>query len=72
MNNHCLDFVQTLGWILLVSDHHVDNNLKDILVSVYCGLIVNNLPKIDVGSVCALIILGIVDTTGIKPVSSNT
>ena len=31
--------------ISLVNDNHVDNNLKEILVYVYFGSIVNNQPK---------------------------
>ena len=31
--------------ISLVKDNHVDNNLKEILVYVYFGSIVNNQPK---------------------------
>ena len=30
------------GLISLVSDNHMDNNLKEILADVYFGLIVNN------------------------------
>ena len=44
-NNRYLDFVQTRGLISLDSDNHVDNNLKEIFVSVYYGSIVNNRPK---------------------------
>ena len=33
------------GLISLVNDNHVDNKLKDILVYVYLGSIVNNRPK---------------------------
>ena len=44
-NNHYLDFVQTRGLISLVNENHVDNNLKEILVYVYSGWIVNNRPK---------------------------
>ena len=32
----------TSGSISLVNDNHVDNNLKEILVYVYSGSIVNN------------------------------
>ena len=30
----------------LVNDNHVENNLKEILVCIYYGSIVNNLPKV--------------------------
>ena len=33
--------------ISLVNDNHMDNNLKEILVYVYLGSIVNNEPKHD-------------------------
>ena len=36
------------GLITLVNDNHMDNYLKEILVFVYYGLIVNNRPKTDV------------------------
>ena len=42
-NKMCLN--QRRGLILLVNDNHVDNNLKEILVYVYFGSIVNNLPQ---------------------------
>ena len=45
VNNRYLDFVQTRGWISLVNDNHVDNNLKEMLAFVYYGSIVNNRPK---------------------------
>ena len=35
----------TRGLISLVNDNHIDNNLKEILVYVYLGSIVNNQPK---------------------------
>ena len=42
INNRDLDFVQTRGLISVVNDSHVDNSLKEILVYVYNGSIVNN------------------------------
>ena len=33
---------QTRGFISLVNDNHVDKNIKEILVSVFFGSIVNN------------------------------
>ena len=45
INNRYLDFVQTRGLISLVNDNHVNNNLKEILVFVYIGSIVNNRPE---------------------------
>ena len=42
INNRYLDFVQTRGLISLVNDYHVDKDLKEILVHVYFGSIVNN------------------------------
>ena len=41
MNNLYLDSVQTRALMSLVNDNHVDNNLKEILVYVYLGSIVN-------------------------------
>ena len=37
--------------ISFVNDNHVDNNLKEILVYVYFGSIVNNQPKKQISSV---------------------
>ena len=45
INNRYLDFVQMHGLISLVNNNHIDNNLKEILVYVYFGLIVSNQPK---------------------------
>ena len=42
INNRNIDFVQTCGLISLVNDNHVDNDLKEILVYIYYGSIVNN------------------------------
>ena len=42
LSNHSLDFVQTRDLTSLVNDNHVANNLKEILVYVYFGSIVNN------------------------------
>ena len=42
INNRYLDFIQTHDLISLVIDKHLDNNLKEILVYVYSGSIVNN------------------------------
>ena len=39
------DFLQLCSLISLVNDNHVDNNLKEILLFVYYGLIVNSQPK---------------------------
>ena len=44
-NNHYLDFTELQGLISLVDDNYVDNNLKEMLVYVYFGSIVNNQPK---------------------------
>ena len=44
INNRYLDFVQTHGLFSLVKGNHVDYNLKEILVYVYFGSIVNNPP----------------------------
>ena len=33
------------GLIILVSDNHVNNYLKEILSFVYCGSIINNRPN---------------------------
>ena len=41
INNLYPDFVQTRNLISMVNDNHVDTNLKDILVYVYYGSIVN-------------------------------
>ena len=49
INNTYLDFVETHGLISLVNYNHVDNNLKEILVYVHFGSIVNNQPKNDHG-----------------------
>ena len=38
-------FINTRSLITLVNDNLVDNNLKENLVHVYCGSIVNNLPQ---------------------------
>ena len=43
-NNRYLHLVQTRGLIPLVNDNHVDN-LKEILVCVFFGLIINNQPN---------------------------
>ena len=40
-NKRCLLTI----FISLVNDNHVDNNLKEILMFVYYGLIVNSRPK---------------------------
>ena len=40
-----LGFGQTHGLISLVNDNHMDNNLKEILMYLYYGSIVNNRPK---------------------------
>ena len=45
INNCYLDFVQTHGLISLVNDKHMDNNIKEISMNVYYGLIVNNQPN---------------------------
>ena len=45
LNYPYLDFVDTRGLISLVNDNHVDNNLKESLMYVYLGSIVNNRPK---------------------------
>ena len=45
IGNHYLDFLQMCSLISLVNDNHVDNNLKEILLFVYYGLIVNSRPK---------------------------
>ena len=45
INNRYLDFVQTRGLFSLVNDIHVDTNLKEILLYVYFGSILNNRSK---------------------------
>ena len=45
MDNRYLDFEETRGLISLINDNHVDNNIKEILVYVNLGSIVNNRPK---------------------------
>ena len=45
INNYYLDFIQPPALISLVNDNHMDNNLKEILVFVYFGSIVNNQHK---------------------------
>ena len=40
-----MNFIQKRGLISLVNDNHVNNNLKEILVYVYFGSILNNWPK---------------------------
>ena len=46
LQKHCyLNFVQTGGFISLFKVNHVDNNLKEIMVYVYFGRIVNNRSK---------------------------
>ena len=42
IGNCYLEFLQMIS---LVLDKHVDNNLKEILLFVYYGLIVNSRPK---------------------------
>ena len=45
INNRYLVIVLKLGWISLVNDNNVDNNLQEILVYVYFGSILSNEPK---------------------------
>ena len=45
LGNCYLEFLQMCSLISLVLDNHVDNNLKEILLFVYYGLIVNSRPK---------------------------
>ena len=45
INNRNQDFVQMRGLISLVNDNQVYKSLKEILVYVYYGSIVNNRPK---------------------------
>ena len=45
INSRYQNFLQTRSLISLVNDNHVDNNLKEILVCVYLGSIVNNRPN---------------------------
>ena len=45
INNYYLDFLQMPGLNSLVNDNHIANNLKEILVYVNLGSIVNNRPK---------------------------
>ena len=44
-NNRNPGFLLTCSLISLVTDNHVNKNLKEILVYVYFGSIVNNCPK---------------------------
>ena len=45
MNNRYLDFLQMCSLISLVNNNHMDNNLKEMLVYLQFGSIVNNWPK---------------------------